>query len=126
VDPQAPLVVFLHSAGWAARCQAATVAVTAAALGDQVTVALAFEPLRLWTEGRFDEGAPPAAAGAKLGSLAGALDEARRELGLRVVACETLVRVEGLDPGAVAPALDELTTLPSLWRLAQAGRALAF
>jgi len=120
------LVVFLHSAGWPARCQAATVALTAAALGDAVTVALAFEPLRLWAEGRFDEGAPPAAADAKLGSLAAALAEARRELGLRVVACETLVRAEGLDPDAVRGTLDELTTLPTLWRLAQAGQALAF
>ena len=121
-----PLVLYLHSAGWSVRCQATTVAVTAAALGDAVTVALAFEPLRLWVDGRFDEAAPPAAAGAGLGSLAAALGEARRDLGLRLVACATLVRASGLDPEAVRAALDELTTLPSLWRLAQRGQALAF
>jgi peroxiredoxin family protein len=120
-----PAVIFLSSPSWEARYQAATLAVTAAALGDAVTVALAFEPLRLWVAGRFDEGAPPTAAAARVAPLRATLDEARRALGLRVVACETLVRLAGLDPGEVRSVLDEVTTLPSLWRLARAGQALA-
>ncbi len=121
-----PLVVFLAGAGWEARYQAVMVAVTAAALGDQVTLAVSFEPLRALVEGRFDDGAPAAAAAARVPPLTEALGEARRELGLRLVACETAVRLAGLEPAAARAALDGLEPLPSLWRLAQAGRALSF
>jgi peroxiredoxin family protein len=117
-----PLVIFLAGAGWEARYQAATLAVTAAALGDAVTVALAFEPLRLWTAGRFDEGTPPGATAARVASLRETIEEARRELGLRLVACDTAVRLAGLDPAAVRPLLDEVTTLPALWRSARDGQ----
>jgi len=122
-----PLVIFLGAgSGWPGRYQAAMIGVTAASLGDPVTVALSFEPLRAWVEGRFDEGAPPTAAAARVPSLVATLDEARRELGLRVVACETAVRLAGLDPEVVRPRLDALEPLTSLWRLAQQGRALSF
>jgi peroxiredoxin family protein len=119
-----PLVLFVHRAGWADRYQAVTLAVTAAALGAEVTVALFFEPLRLWAAGRFDDGAPPEAAQARVAGLRETLEEARRDLGLRVVACDTAVRLAGLDPAAAAAHLDAIQTLPSLWRLAQSGRAL--
>jgi peroxiredoxin family protein len=119
----APLVVFLHHAAWADRYQAVTLALTAAALGDPVTLALFFEPLRLFAEGRFDDGAPAEAAGAKVGSLAEALEEGRRELGVRVVACDTALRLAGVGADA-ATRLDGVMTLPALWRLAQGGRAL--
>lgn len=122
----AAVVLFLHSPSWDARWHAVSLAATAAALGDAVTVALAAEPLRLWAAGRFDDGAPAAAAAHRVGSLREALEDARRDLGLRVVACETAVRLAGLDPAAIRGALDEVTTLPSLWRLARDGRALAF
>lgn len=121
-----PLVIFLAGAGWEARYQAVMVGVTAAALGDQVTLAVSFEPLRALVEGRFDDGAPAAAAAAGVPPLTEALGEARRELGLRLVACETAVRLAGLEPAAARAALDGLEPLPSLWRLAQGGRALSF
>ena len=116
------LLVLLHRGAWADRYQAVTLAVTAAALGDRVTVALFFEPLRLWVEGRFDEGAPPAAATARVASLRETLDEARRELGLEVVACDTAVRLVGLDPAALPGALDRVVTLPQLWAEGRDGR----
>jgi peroxiredoxin family protein len=119
------LVLFLHRGAWQDRYQAVTLAVTAAALGDRVTLALHFEPLRLWVEGRFDEGAPPEAASARVGSLAEALEDARRELGLKLVACETVVRLAGLEPERVAAQLDAVTTLPSLWKAAREGRAIS-
>jgi peroxiredoxin family protein len=117
-----PLVIFLSGASWESRYQAAMLAATAAALGDPVTVALAFEPLRLWASGRFDEGAPAAAAAARVASLRDTLEEVRRELGVRLVACETAVRLAGLEPSAVRPLLDEVTTLPALWRSARDGQ----
>ena len=119
------VVLFLHRGTWADRYQATTLAVTAAALGDEVTLALFFEPLRLWAEGRFDEGAPAEAAAAHVGSLVDALEEARRELGLRVVACDTAVRLAGLSPEALRGRVDAIETLPALWRAAQGGRALS-
>ncbi len=121
-----PLVILLRSGDWAARYQAVTLALTAAAFGDQVHLALFFEALSAWVEGRFDEGAPPEAAAARVGSLAASLDEGRRELGLKVVACDTVVRLAGLDPARAAAALDGVVGLPELWRLARAGQALAF
>lgn len=120
---QGPLVLFLQRGAWADRYQAVTLAVTAAALGDPVTFALFFEPLRLWVAGRFDEGAPPEAAQARVQGLAESLGEARRELGLELVACDTAVRLAGLDPDAVVgSALDRIATLPSLWKAARDGR----
>jgi peroxiredoxin family protein len=116
------LVILLQHGTWADRYQAATLAATAAALGDPVTLALFFEPLRLWAEGRFDEGAPPEAALARAAPLRETIEEARRELGLEVVACETAVRVAGLDPDALRPSLDRFVTLPSLWKAAQDGQ----
>jgi peroxiredoxin family protein len=119
-----PLVVLVHRAAWEDRYQAVTLAVTAAAHGEPVTVALFFAPLRLWVAGDFDEGAPPTAAAARVTSLRATLDEGRRELGLRVVACETAVRLAGLDPAVAAAALDALEPLPSIWRRAREGRVI--
>lgn len=121
-----PVVLFVHRGGWQDRYQATTIAVTAAALGDPVTVALFFEPLRLWVAGRFDEGAPPEAGAARVASLRESLDEARRELGLQVVSCDTAVRLAGLVPDDVLAHVDALATIPSLWRAAESGRALVF
>jgi peroxiredoxin family protein len=121
-----PLVVFLSGPGWPARYQAVTLAATAAALGDEVTVALAFEPLVALVEGRFDEGAPAGAAAAGVPPLSETLAEARQALGLRLVACQTAVVLASLDPETARASLDGLEPLPSLWRLAQLGRALAF
>lgn len=121
-----PLVIFLSGDDWAARHQAVMVAVTAASLGDQVTLVLAHRPLQALLQGRFDEGAPPAAAGAGIPPLLETLGEARRELGLRLVACETTVRLAGLEVEVARAALDELEPLTSQLRRVQAGRALAF
>jgi peroxiredoxin family protein len=119
-----PLVVLLQRGSWEERYQAVTLAVTAAALGDPVIVALFFEPLRLWIAGRFDEGAPASAAAARVQGLAESLGEARRELGLEIVACDTAVRLAGLDPDVVAKQLDRIATLPSLWKAGREGRVV--
>ena len=118
------LVVFLHRGAWADRYQATTLAVTAAALGDAVTLALFFEPLRLWSEGRFDEGAPAEAVAARVASLGATLEEARRELGVEIVACDTAVRLAGQDPADLGGVLDGVTTLPQLWQAGREGRVV--
>jgi peroxiredoxin family protein len=119
-----PLLVLLQHGAWADRYQATTFAITAAAMGEKVVVALFFEPLRLWAEGRFDEGALPTATVARVASLRETLEEARRELGLEVVACDTAVRLVGLDPAALAGVVDRIVTLPQLWAEARDGRQI--
>lgn len=116
-----PLVVLLHRGAWADRYQAVTLAVTAAALGDRVTLALFFEPLRLWADRRFDEGAPATAGPARVASLRETLEEARRELDLELVACDTAVRLAGLDPAALGGTIDRVVSLPELWKSAREG-----
>jgi peroxiredoxin family protein len=116
------LVVLLHRGAWEDRYQAVTLAITAAALGEPVVVALFFEPLRLWAADRFDEGAPPEAAAARVAPLRATLEEARRELGVEVVACDTAVRLAGLDPAALTGVLDRIATLPQLWQAGREGR----
>jgi peroxiredoxin family protein len=125
VNGNGPLVVLLHRAGWQDRYQAVTLAATAAALGERVTVALFFEALRLWVDDRFDEGAPAEASAARVAPLRESLEEARRELGLEVVACDTAVRLAGLDPDAIRGRVDRIVTLPSLWKAAREGRQIS-
>jgi len=117
-----PVLILLRSADWESRFEATTLAVTAAALGDRVQIALFGEALRAWIAGRFDEGAPGGAA--SLGSLAEALEEGRRDLGVEVVACDTAIRVAGLEVEAVRPRVDAVRSLPQIWQ--QGGRVLAF
>jgi hypothetical protein len=120
-----PLVVFLRSGGWEARWLAASAALSAAALGREVTLALFEEPLRAFVDGRFDEGAPAPAAGLGATRLREALLEARAVLPLRIVACDTALRLAGLDPAAVVPPLDGVVPLTALVRDAGTG-ALTF
>ena len=120
-----PLVIFLRSADWSGRDLATNLAITAAALGDEVHLALFGDALRAFAAGRFGDGAPAEAAAAQIPALDATLAEARRDLGVRVVACPTAIRLAGLDADSVVPPLDAVVSLPSLWRLAQAGRSLS-
>ena len=119
------VVIFLRGGEWDARWTAVSVALTAAALGQSVHLALFGEALRAYASGHFDEGAPPDAS--IVGDpLSVSIQEARAALDLKIVACETAVRLAGLDPARVVPPLDALVSLPALWRLSQGGRLLTF
>jgi hypothetical protein len=121
-----PCLILLGGSGWDARRRAVFLALTAAAFGHPVVVALSGEPLRAWVEGRFDEGAPAGALQARVGSLSASLEEGRRDLGVEVVACDTELRLAGLDPGTARAALDAVRSLPEQWRGAAEGHVLAF
>jgi len=121
-----PCLILLGGAGWDARRRATSVALTAAAFGHPVLLALSGEPLRAWVEGRFDEGASELAAMARVGSLREMVEEARRDLGVEVVACETELRLAGIDPEVARPSLDALRSLPDQWRTAGLGHVLSF
>lgn len=121
-----PCLILLGSAGWDARRRAAAVALTAAAFGHPVVLALTGDPLRAWVEDWFDEGAPPGAEAARVGSLRAMVEEARRDLGVEVVACDTELRLAGLDPDRAAPTLDAVRSLPDQWRTAGQGHVVSF
>jgi peroxiredoxin family protein len=119
-----PVLILLRSGGWQARWLATAVALSAAAHGEPVQLALFEEALAAFAAGRFDEGGPESAAAARVGSLRAMLEEGRA-LGLRLVACDTAVRLAGLDPEELAPGI-EVTSLTEMWRNAAGGRILAF
>lgn len=121
-----PCLILLGGAGWDPRRRAVSVALTAAAFGHPVVLALSGESLRAWVEGRFDEGSPPEAEAARVGSLRSMLEEARRDLGVEVVACDTELRMAGIDPERAAPLLDAVRSLPDQWRTAGQGHVLSF
>ncbi len=114
----------LRAGGWGARHHAVSLALTAAALGEEVHLALFGAALRRFLRGTFDGGASALAREAKVGSLTEALAEGRRDLGMRVVACDTALRLAGWDPLAAVPPLDAVESLPSLWRRGMDGRVL--
>jgi hypothetical protein len=121
-----PCLILLGGAGWDVRRRAVSVALTAAAFGHPVVVALSGEPLRAWLDGRFDDGASLDAARARVGSLTAMLEEARRDLGVEVVACDTELRISGIDPEEARPSLDAIRSLPEQWRAAAEGQVLGF
>ena len=121
-----PCLILLGGAGWDVRRRAVSVALTAAAFGHPVVVALSGEPLRAWVDGRFDDDAPPEAPEARVGSLAAMLEEGRRDLGVEVVACDTELRLIGIDPEEARPSLDAIRSLPEQWRAAAEGHVLGF
>ncbi len=121
----ASLVLFLRSDDWDARYLATSLAITAAAMGDEVHLALHGDALQAFVAGRFGSGAPATAPASRVPPLDQTLAEARRDLGVRVVACDTVARLAGLDPAALVPPLDAVESLPALWRRAQGGRVLS-
>ena len=121
-----PCLILLGGAGWDARRRAVSVALTAAAFGHTVVLALAGEPLRAWVEGRFDEGAPEGAGAARVGSLREMIGDGRRDLGIELVACDTELRLVGVDPEAARPVLDAIRSLPDQWRAVGQGQVLTF
>jgi hypothetical protein len=121
-----PCLILLGNGGWDERRRAVSVALTAAAFGHPVVLALAGASLRAWVEGRFDEGAPGTAAAARVGSLRAMLDEGRRDLAIEVVACDTEIVLAGLDVEAARASLDAVRSLPEQWRAAAGGHVLAF
>jgi peroxiredoxin family protein len=125
----AVVVLHLHGASFARRYQIASQAIVAAAAGDEVRVVLWFDALARWVRGTFDEPLPGEDgevarrhAALSLPPPSRMLAEART-LGARLWACETGVRLAGLDPTAAREAVDEV---PGLQEIVAAQREAAF
>ena len=121
-----PCLILLGGAGWDVRRRAISLALTAAAFGHPVVIALSGEPLRAWVGGRFDHDASPEAAVARVGSLTAMVEEGRRDLGVELVACDTELRMIGVDPEEARSSLDAIRSLPEQWRAAAEGHVLGF
>jgi peroxiredoxin family protein len=126
------VVFFVQSATFEPAFQVASMGITAVAMGDEVIFVFAFDALRQLVRGGF--GLPRSeremaestrAEGLGVPPPAKLLAEAR-ELGAKVWACDTTVRICGLVPEELGEVLDEVVGLPTIWRLTEGARVLTF
>jgi peroxiredoxin family protein len=126
------VLFLLQHGGYQPAYQAASMGITAVALGDAVHFVFAFEALRQLVHGDFgrpqsDREAVESARAEGLGlpPPATMLAEARG-LGARLLACDTMLRIAGIPTEDAERVLDEVMGLPSLWRLTDGARVLSF
>jgi peroxiredoxin family protein len=127
-------VFFVSEAGYEAAWQAASLGLTAAAMGEAVVFVFAFDALRALVSGRFgkplsERERAEASRGDGLGApTAASMLQDARGLGARLVACDTTVKLCGFTPGDLEQAgdLDEVMGLPQIWRLTEGARVLNF
>lgn len=123
------LLIHLHSEGFERAYQALTLGVTARAMGQEVTLVLAFGALRALAEDRLGEPTPgPDLWSARRGEQHGAPTVQRllsdaRELGLKLWACETVAKISGIDPEQLEGKA-ELVGLPQIVRAQQQAQVL--
>ncbi|MCP3142426.1 hypothetical protein [Pyxidicoccus xibeiensis] len=122
---------FLQHATYEPAFQAASMGITAVAMGDEVYFVFAFDALRQLASGGFglphtEREREALTRAEQLGVLPPArmLEEARA-LGAKLIACDTTVRICGFDPEDLRDRLDEVMGLASLWRLTEGARTLA-
>ena len=123
-------VFFVQSDGFEVAYQVASMAITSAAMGEEVYVVLAFDALRSWVEGSW--GSPQStreteelSRSRELGVMAPIemLAESRG-LGVKLLACETAIKLSGLSSEALDDKLDRVMGLPSIWKLTESARVL--
>jgi peroxiredoxin family protein len=126
------VIFFLQSATFEPAYQVTSLGITAAAMGDEVYVVVAFDALRQLMRGRFgmahterELSETARAEGLRVPPPAQMLTEARG-LGLKVIASDTMVKLCGFATQEVERVLDEVMGLPSLWRLTDGARVLSF
>lgn len=127
-------VFFVSSGGYEAAWQSTSLGITAAALGEEVVFIFAFEALRALARGAFGE--PLRGHDTEAASRASAINAPlpqkmladARSLGARVLACDTTVKLSGLEPEALErdKVVDEVLGLPQIWRLTAGAKVLNF
>lgn len=120
------LVILLQRAGFEAIYQAASIALTAGAMGDEVTVAPFFGGL-LTLVGQLPYSEETAAQRSRAIGLPDPrhmLGDGRKTAGVRLVVCDTAVRLAGLEAETVRPYVDEILGLATLWRQAEGAQVL--
>ncbi|MBE2249266.1 MAG: DsrE family protein [Myxococcus sp.] len=128
------LMIFMSNAGYEAAWQATSLGLTATAMGDEVIYVFAFDALRALARGTFgkpltERESSAATRGQGLGApLPARMLEDARQLGARLMACDTTVKLCGLDPVELLHErhLDEVAGLPDIWKLTTSARLLSF
>ncbi|MHB8879225.1 MAG: hypothetical protein ACYC8T_36460 [Myxococcaceae bacterium] len=125
------VLFFLQSGTFEPAFQAASMGITAAAMGDDVYFVFAFDALRSLVRDSF--GRPHSeremAESARAEGLGVAppwkmLAEARA-MGAKVIACDTTLRICGLSAADLGDRLDESMGLASIWRLTEGARVVS-
>jgi peroxiredoxin family protein len=126
MGPPRKLLICLHRPGFEPLYQAASLALTAGSMGSEVTVAPFFSGL-LTLVGKLpynDDPAAVRAVGLCLPDPRHMLGEGRKAAGVRLVVCDTAIRLAGLDADTVRPYVDEILGLATLWKNAEGAQII--
>ena len=131
-------IIYAHNATYDKLHQVATLGLTAAAMGKEVTVVLLFWTIKKLSEGRLNEvDFPPEyqryreevarlLAERKVPQISEMFDEARQVGQFRLVACSAGLEYMGVDAEAVAKQVDEVMGLPSILSMASGAETTLF
>jgi peroxiredoxin family protein len=132
LDVAGRVVFFVSQANFEAAYQAASLGITATAMGDEVYFVFGFDALRAYARDAFgrphtEREASESARAEGLGVPAPwrMLSEAR-ELGAKVIVCDTTLKLCGLAAADLGKLVDEVMGLAAIWRLTQNARTLSF
>lgn len=127
--PKPKFVIFAHNATYDKLHQVATIGLTAAAMGKDVTVVLLFWTIKKLAEGRIDEFDFPPEYGRsaeevgrllkekKVPPISEMFREAKQVGQFQVIACSAGLEYMGVDPDAVAKNVDAVMGLPAILSL---------
>lgn len=122
-------VIFAHNATYDKLHQVATLGMTAAAMGKEVTVVLLFWTIKKLAQGRIDEiDFPPEYASSaeevarllkekKVPKISEMFQDAKHVGAFRLIACSAGLEYMGVDSAAVERNVDEVLGLPAILSL---------
>src|SRR4051812_21687838 len=126
------VVFFVQSPSFESAWMAASLGITATAMGDDVFFVFSFDALRALARDHFgkplsEREAVESARADGLGvpTPSRMLSEAR-EMGARFIVCDTMLKLCGLAPADLGKRIDEVMGLAALWRLTDGARVLTF
>jgi peroxiredoxin family protein len=126
VSQKPRFIIYAHDATYDKLHQVATIGLTAAAMGKDVTVILMFWTIKKLAEGRLDAvDFPPEYEGQaaevarllrekKVPTISEMFQQARQVGQFRLVACSAGLEYMGVDPERVAKNVDEVMGLPAI------------
>jgi predicted peroxiredoxin len=127
----ADLLILAQGGTWQDRFQISSLAASAAAVGEQVDIALFFRALEAWARNEWDRIDPQAPLSPEridalqMPPLSSLLATGRAEGRIRLFACSASTRLLGLDPATVQARVDAIVGWPSFARMSgEAGRVV--
>ena len=131
-------IIYAHNATYDKLHQVATLGLTAAAMGKEVTVVLLFWTIKKLAEGKINEVDFPPEYQAyhdevsrlisekKVPKISEMFDDAKSVGHFRLVACSAGLEYMGVDSDAVAKAVDEVMGLPAILAMAAGAETTLF